>query len=106
MYVDDLIAKLRCSGFGIHGYLFCGCIFYADDIALLSCSCYGLRKLLDICSAYGEEWDIKFNPEKKLCWAVGDAMPPDEYNSRRAMSPFAKLSHRFCLKCSQLNFFV
>jgi len=53
VYVDDLIAKLRCSGFGIHiGSLFYGCIFYADDIALLSCSCYGLQKLLDICSAY------------------------------------------------------
>jgi len=49
VYVDDLIAKVRCSGFGIHiGSLFYGCIFYADDIALLSCSCYGLQKLLDI----------------------------------------------------------
>ena len=28
VYVDDLIAKLRCSGFGIHiGSLFYGCIF-------------------------------------------------------------------------------
>jgi len=76
VYVDDLIATLRCSGFGIHiGSLFYGCIFYADDIALISCSCYGLQKLLDICSAYGEEWYIKFNPEKSCVGTIGGNHP-------------------------------
>jgi len=46
VYADDLIAKLRCSVFGIHiGSLFYGCIYYADYIALLKCSCYGPQKL-------------------------------------------------------------
>ena len=49
IYVNDLIDKLRQSGFGLYvGSLFVGCILYADDIAiaLLSCSCYGLQKLI------------------------------------------------------------
>ena len=37
VYVDELIVKLRSSGYGIYiGSLFCGCIFNAYDIALLS----------------------------------------------------------------------
>ena len=48
-------------GYGIHiGSLFTGAIAYAYDICILSCSCYGLQKMLDICSAYGEKWDICF----------------------------------------------
>ena len=38
IYVNDLIDKLRQSGFGLYvASLFVGCILYADDIALLSC---------------------------------------------------------------------
>ena len=49
VYVDDLIERLRGSGYDIYiGCLFCGCILYADDIVLLSGSCHGLQKLLDI----------------------------------------------------------
>jgi len=41
IYVDDLIDELRNSGCGIYiGRLFVGCILYADDILLLSSSCY------------------------------------------------------------------
>ena len=48
VYVDDLIERLRRSGYGIYiGCLFCGCILYADDIVLLSGSCHGLQKLMD-----------------------------------------------------------
>jgi len=38
----------------------------ADDIALLSASCYGLQKLADIgaYAVHGVSWDIKFNPPK------------------------------------------
>jgi len=36
VYVDELIVKLMSSEYGIYiGSLFCGRIFYADDIALL-----------------------------------------------------------------------
>ena len=36
----------------------------ADDIALLSVSCFGLQKLIHVCEEYGAQWDIKFNPVK------------------------------------------
>ena len=50
VYVDDLIADLRNSSYGIHvGSLFAGCLFHADDIVLLSPTCYGLQRLVNIC---------------------------------------------------------
>jgi len=39
-------------------------VIYADDIVLLSGSCYGLRKVVDICSNHGQRFDIKFNSLK------------------------------------------
>ena len=59
LYVDDLISHLRLtdSGYGIHvGSLFVGCVLYADDIVLLSASCDGLQKLVNICATYGDTW--------------------------------------------------
>ena len=44
-----------------------GCILYADDIILLSCSYYGMQKMVNICSVYGIQWDIKFNSMKSQC---------------------------------------
>jgi len=76
VYVDDLIGQLRASGYGIYiGSIFCGCILYADDIVLLSSSCYGLPKMLDVCEQYGSLWDIKFNPSKSYACAFGGSHP-------------------------------
>ena len=37
VYVDDLIIKVRKSGFGCYiASVFVACVFYADDVALLS----------------------------------------------------------------------
>ena len=46
------------------GQLFVSCVVYADDIALLSDSCYVLRRLIDVCDQYGGKWDMLFNPSK------------------------------------------
>ena len=44
LYIDDLIDSLRLSGYGLYiSQLFIGCLLYADDIVLLSPSCFGLR---------------------------------------------------------------
>jgi len=76
IYVDDLINELRHSGHGINvGMVFMGCILYADDIVLLSGSCYGPQKMVDICSNYGHRFDIKFNPLKSQTTVFG-APPP------------------------------
>ena len=45
VYVDDLIIQLRQSGHGLHvGQLFIGRALHADDILLMSASCYGLYR--------------------------------------------------------------
>ena len=46
--MDELIRKLRSSGYGLYiGNVFTGCIMYADDIMLLACSCFGLQRLVE-----------------------------------------------------------
>ena len=49
---------------------------YADDIALLAGSCYGLQKMLDICTEYGHTWNITFNPTKSQLLTMGRKNPP------------------------------
>jgi len=72
IYVDELIEQLRQSGHGLHiGSLFVGCAVYADDIVRMSASCYGLQKLLYICTQYGTLWDIKFNTLKSQLLTFG-----------------------------------
>jgi len=68
-YVDDLIRELRQSGYGLHiGSLFIGSNLYADDIALLACSCFG---------QYRMQWDIRFNPQKSQLACFGGNSPRD-----------------------------
>ena len=50
---------------------------YADDIALLSGSCRGLQKMLAICSDFGRECDIRFNPRKSQLLTIGGDNHPD-----------------------------
>ena len=65
IYVDDLILILIASGVGCH-YIrtFAAALFYADDMAVLAPSLKGLQKLLDLCSLYCNEWDIRLNSKK------------------------------------------
>jgi len=64
IYVDDLIDELRNSGYG---RLFVGCILYADDILLLSSSCYGLQSMLNVCAEFRNKWDtVLFLTQLKL----------------------------------------
>ena len=61
------------SDYGLHiGSLFIGSILYADDIALLACSCCGLQQLINICNKYGMQWDIRFNPQKASWHALAE----------------------------------
>jgi len=59
-------APLQCSG-----QVFVRCLRYADDIVLLSPSCFGLRKIVSICENFGVELDIKFNPLKSQLATFG-----------------------------------
>jgi len=55
--------------------LFVGCLLYADDIVLLSLSCFGLGQLVNICEHFGNHWDIKFNPLKSQLMTFGGSKP-------------------------------
>jgi len=48
---------------------------YADDVCLISGSCFCLQKMLDICTTYGVIWDISFNPAKSHLATFGDSNP-------------------------------
>ena len=66
VYVDDSIRFLRHSGYGTYiGSQFIGTILYADSITLLSGSCRGLQRMLDICAEFGHKWDISLTVD--LC---------------------------------------
>jgi hypothetical protein len=78
VYIDSLIEDLRHSTFGVFiGNIFIGCVMYADDIVLMSCTCTGLQKLVNICVFYGSVWDIKFNPRKSQVTTFGGQCPTD-----------------------------
>jgi len=51
------------------------CLLYADDIVLLSHSCFGLRKLVNICEDFGNHWDIKSNRLKSQLMTFGGNNP-------------------------------
>ena len=56
----DLFVKLREAGLGCRiSDIFCGALFYEDDIVLLSGSMVKLQAILDICNEYGMIFDIK-----------------------------------------------
>ena len=40
------------------------CLFYADDLVLISKSAYGLQKQIDILQNYSKNWLLKINPHK------------------------------------------
>ena len=57
----DLL-KLRLSGAGFNLYFdFTGCLFFADDVLLLSGSIMHLQFMSDICAQYGNDNFVNFN---------------------------------------------
>lgn len=60
--VNDLIVKLRNSGFGSYfGFAFADCLFLADDILVLSSSILHLQCMLELCGDFGIDYDKLFN---------------------------------------------
>ena len=67
VYVNDLIFKLMKSGIGCYiYYVFIDCIFFADDMLLLSGSILHLQVLLNICFDFDVEFDITLNASKSF----------------------------------------
>ena len=64
-YLDELLLALRRSGIGCFvGHTFCGAFGYADDVALLAPCMTALRKMLELCDQFADNYLLKFNPDK------------------------------------------
>ena len=78
-----LIEELRGSGYGTYVIQMClACIFFADDIVLLSPSRHGLQQLLNICFAYCKKFCLDFNVKKSKIMVAG-------YNSHNDIPPLS-----------------
>ena len=65
LYIDVLLCRLQNSGYGCHiGIMFCGAIGYADDVILLAPTVTAMKLMLEICTQYGIEYSVLFNPDK------------------------------------------
>lgn len=71
VYLDDLSLQLnKCNTGCIIGDHLCNHLMYADDLVLVSPYSMGLQQLLNICSQYGLEFDIKYNAVKSYIMIV------------------------------------
>jgi hypothetical protein len=79
IYIDDLINKVVNSDYGL-SIKDCkiSIMAYCDDIIILSSSLFGMQKLLEICSEYGADWNIKFNPLKSCILQTGRRLYKDK----------------------------
>ena len=83
VYIDELLLKLRSSGYGCYiDDTFVGALGYADDITLLSPSIRGLKQMVHICETFATEYDIKFNEKKTVAMHLGNIVTSDLTDAR------------------------
>lgn len=70
--MDILIIRLEESGHGcrLNG-IFLGALLYADDVMLISHSVLSMQLMLDICSRFADDYDVKFNSDKSVVMRIG-----------------------------------
>ncbi len=67
LYMDELSEWLNiCKTGCMIGNTLVNHIMYADDLVVFSPSSAGLQQLLTLCSDYGLEHDILYNPDKSV----------------------------------------
>jgi hypothetical protein len=67
LYVDEMVDLVEINLDGIiFGEQKIDIIAYANDVTLLFSTELGLQRQVDICSNYGKQYEIKFNPDKSL----------------------------------------
>jgi len=56
---------------------------------------YHVQKLLDICSAYGQKWEIRFNPVKSQLMTFGGSNPDNTivYLDKKVVQWCAKVKY-------------
>lgn len=66
-YMDDLSRQLgACKTGCMVGDMLINHFLYADDVTILYPSSSGFQQLLNICTDYGVEFDIKYNAKKSV----------------------------------------
>ena len=75
VYVDDILSNLKKSGLGCHvNEVYVGCLMYADDLLLLSCSLSMLQKMLHVCKEEMEQICMNFNASKFTVVRFGESL--------------------------------
>ena len=68
VFMDNLLNKLENAGIGCWlGNSYFGAIGYADDLMILSPTVGGLKKMLNICEKFGDEYGVQYNATKTVC---------------------------------------
>ena len=68
IYMDNLLTALKDNGTDCHVCThYRGSFAYADDAILPSPSVSRLQSMLDVCSKFGDDYKVKFNPGKSKC---------------------------------------
>jgi hypothetical protein len=96
VYIDQLLRRLSESGFGCHiGTTFVGALSYADDLVLLCPTVTSLKRMLDICSRFADEYDVKFNPKKSkhIYFANGESFDVDIIFNNECIEEVSEESH-------------
>ena len=96
IYIDNLFSKLKQLGLGCHvGLTYAGAFGYADDIALVSPSIYGLKKMFSICESYARDYQTTFNPEKSklICFNASSSEISPIYLNGTPVTVVNKDSH-------------
>ncbi|XDV38077.1 hypothetical protein PO909_007559 [Leuciscus waleckii] len=87
LYMDDLSRTLKnCKTGCMIGERLLNHLLYADELVIMSPCSAGLQQLLDVCTEYGERYDIKFNPKKTVVMIVRTR------EQRKAVFPMFHLS--------------
>ena len=79
IYIYELFSKLEYLGLGCHvGLTYAGEFGYADDIALISPSIYGLKNMLKVCELFAVDYHITFYPikSKLICYNIDSSTCP------------------------------
>ena len=67
LYMDELSTNLSmCKTGCMVGERLVNHLMYADDLVIMSPCSAGLQQLLNVCSEYGLQYDIMFNPKKSV----------------------------------------
>ena len=65
IYIDISLERLREHPAGCRiGRTYFGAVAYADDVTLLCPSVEGLNSMLTVCTKYGADFEVSFNPAK------------------------------------------